>query len=262
MKDKNSMTDAININMHESQKNKKEEALNDYDTFLYELFYKKVGSVGAEKLYLEIIEHKKLMEEKLMRKVDFLVAAADYNSEHPFLDEIKLIEKKLVEKLSEEAIYDTLTGLYKRGVFDSLLEKEIQKFKRHYNPLTLLMLDIDNFKHINDSFGHQEGDRVLAEIGDLLIDNSRLYDIKCRYGGEELTIILPDTSSSDAMIISERIRNQIHYFFLNRKYTITVSIGIASCTIDDDQKSFIEKADKALYEAKRNGRNQSVLFPK
>jgi diguanylate cyclase (GGDEF)-like protein len=262
MKKKESMIDAININMHESHEIIKKEKLNDYDAYLYELFYKRVGSKGAKKLYSEIIEHKKLMEDKLMRKVNFLVAAADYNCEYPFLHEMRLIEKRLVEQLSEEAIYDTLTGLYKRGVFDSLLEKEIQKYKRHNNPLTLLMFDIDDFKVINDGFGHQEGDKVLTEIGELVIDNSRLYDIKCRYGGEELIIILPDTGSSDAMIIGERIRNRIHEFFINRDYIITVSIGVASCTMDDNQNSFVGKADKALYEAKSNGKNQSVLFSK
>ncbi len=131
-----------------------------------------------------ISENKRLLEKQVGREISYRVAIADYNEQYNMFNEVRLVDKSFIEGLSEVAIYDSLTGLYKRGVFDSLLLKEIKKHRRHQKPLSLLMLDIDDFKKINDNFGHQEGDIVLMEIGEVILEQSRIYDIECRYGGE------------------------------------------------------------------------------
>lgn len=233
---------------------------DNYSDYLYEMIYKKYEKKDAEKIYQSILDHKNAMEKKLERKVSFIVAAADYDAANPIFKKARLIDKSLVNQLSEIAIYDVLTGLYKRGVFDSLLVKEIKKHRRHKKPLSLLLLDIDDFKVVNDTYGHQEGDLVLQELGEVFMQNSRLYDIECRYGGEELVAILTGTSVDEALIIAERLRKDIEKHFESKVYKVTVSIGVAELEPKDEASDFIRKADQALYEAKKLGKNQSYVF--
>lgn len=163
-------------------------------------------------------------------------------------------------KLYELATKDGLTKLYIYRHFYSLLETEMKRAKRYRHVLSLLMMDIDNFKSINDTYGHLVGDRVLKEIAGTIKNTVRNIDVPARYGGEEFTVILPETTSKDARIIAERLRQSIEKIeiSLDEATTIrpTISIGIAEFpTCAENEKQLIDLADKALYKAKNDGKN-------
>jgi len=166
------------------------------------------------------------------------------------IENSKLYEKTLVLSNS-----DSLTGLWHHGYFQYILGEEIKKASLSKSHFTLLMIDIDNFKIFNDTYGHQAGDAMLREISRIIKESSRKIDIIARYGGEEFSIILPATKKEEALILSERLRKTIEDApSLNH---ITISIGIASFPEDGiDKESLISKADKKLYEAKRTGKNK------
>lgn len=163
-------------------------------------------------------------------------------------------------KLYELATKDGLTKLYIYRHFYTLLENEIKRSSRYSHEMTLLMMDIDNFKSINDTYGHPVGDQVLREIASCITQTIRKIDIASRYGGEEFTVILPETNITDSKIIAERIRKNISKIKINVKDDInicpTVSIGMSeypSCALDE--QTLIELADVALYNAKNSGKN-------
>jgi diguanylate cyclase (GGDEF)-like protein len=150
---------------------------------------------------------------------------------------------------------DSLTGLWHHGYFQYLLGEEIKRSSLVKACFTLLMVDIDNFKAFNDTYGHQAGDSILKEISRIFKDASRKIDIVARYGGEEFAIILPITKKEEALILAERIRKAVETSPAMKN--ITVSIGMASFPEDGDKKEdLISKADKALYEAKKLGKNR------
>lgn len=163
-------------------------------------------------------------------------------------------------KLYELATKDGLTKLYIYRHFYSLLETELKRAQRYKHVLSLLMMDIDNFKNINDTYGHLVGDRVLKEIAATIKNTIRNIDVPARYGGEEFCAILPETTAKDAQIIAERLRQNISNIEINidasTTLKTTVSIGIAEFPISaDNEKDLIDAADKALYQAKRHGKN-------
>ena len=160
---------------------------------------------------------------------------------------------------------DGLTGLYNHREFQNRLEGEIGRSIRHKSILSLLMIDIDRFKKINDIYGHQSGDKVLSAIGAAILDEIRSSDFAARYGGEEMAIVLPETDPSDARIFSERLREKIMNTAVTvletETVSVTVSIGIASFPEDASGKGeLIEIADQALYFAKKKGRNKTILY--
>ena len=163
-------------------------------------------------------------------------------------------------KLYELATKDGLTKLYIYRHFYTLLENEIKRSSRYNHEMSLLMMDIDSFKSVNDTYGHPVGDQVLREIANCIQQTIRKIDIASRYGGEEFTVILPETNITDAKVIAERIRKNISQIKINVKDDIyicpTVSIGMSeypSCALDE--QTLIELADVALYNAKNNGKN-------
>jgi len=174
--------------------------------------------------------------------------------------------KKAEAELKRLVITDDLTGLFNQRYFYTQITKEIERAKRHNRPLSLLLIDIDLFKDFNDTYGHWEGDFVLKKIGEILLKNVRDIDMPFRYGGEEFTVILPDTNHEDAIIVAERVRkavaqNVFYPFTLDGQPDIvskTVSIGITEFREQDDMKSFVKRADNALYQAKKQGRNMLV----
>ncbi|WP_126454727.1 GGDEF domain-containing protein [Sulfuriflexus mobilis] len=162
----------------------------------------------------------------------------------------------------QQAMRDTLTGTLNRAAFDTMLAKEIEIAERHNNPLSLLVLDIDHFKNINDSFGHAMGDNALRAMVDRVNEKIRSSDIMFRYGGEEFTIILSNTGTDGALLLAERIREAIEemlYINDDASIRITVSIGVSTLVTAESGSELFERADKALYEAKRTGRNQVLL---
>ncbi len=165
-----------------------------------------------------------------------------------------------LQMLAQKAMIDGLTGLYNRAFFDQRWQEEYERCTRQGHALSLVMLDIDHFKQINDSYGHPAGDTVISGIAKKVMKEVRKSDIACRYGGEEYAIILPDTLPKDAEAICERIRmdceNTVWPNHPGRPVTISVGIagtaGGATLTADD----WFKLADRNLYAAKGNGRNQ------
>jgi diguanylate cyclase (GGDEF)-like protein len=154
---------------------------------------------------------------------------------------------------------DTLTSLWNHGYFQYKLDEELVKTKAKNQPLSIMMIDLDNFKNYNDTYGHIQGDSALKEISEFLKEKSRKADILCRYGGEEFSFILPSTNKEEALRIGERIRKSLEEKdILGHRFTI--SIGISSFREDGlNKESLVKKADDALYIAKRAGRNRVIL---
>jgi diguanylate cyclase (GGDEF)-like protein len=178
------------------------------------------------------------------------------------------VDIRRVTLLEQENITDPLMGIYNRRFLDRRLSEEFQKSKRYNLPLTILLIDIDHFKRINDSFGHLVGDRVLHFWGDLILGIVRATDLVARYGGEEILVIAPSTSLSAAEILAERIRTTIesHELILSsephirQSIRITVSIGVAGVNPKvENVENLLKKADEALYLAKHEGRNRVVI---
>jgi len=172
----------------------------------------------------------------------------------------------LIEKLAREANHDDLTGLANRRFLTSHAQLELQRAKRYDYDLSLLMIDIDHFKNINDVHGHQAGDIALVQLSELMISTLREHDLISRIGGEEFTILLPETNLNSAVEIAERMRVLIeqHTFeiFTHLKLNLTISIGVATLSKEvPDFISLLSCADQQLYRAKANGRN-CVSAPK
>ncbi|GEM_PF-3125168 len=182
-------------------------------------------------------------------------------SEHMSL---ALANLTLRETLQSQSICDSLTGLYNRRYLEEALEREIHRARRKTQSVGILMVDIDHFKRFNDNFGHEVGDAVLQEVGKLLMQNIRPGDIACRYGGEEMTLILPDTDLTVAKQRAEEIREAIKQLRLEyhppQLGSITVSLGIACFPTHGSSGSVIlQVADAALYAAKAQGRDRAVV---
>jgi diguanylate cyclase (GGDEF)-like protein/PAS domain S-box-containing protein len=165
--------------------------------------------------------------------------------------------------LEQQSIRDALTGLYNRRHFEDRLQQELERSSRTHSPLSLIMLDIDHFKVFNDTYGHDAGDYVLQSVSHYLKASLRLCDIVCRYGGEELVIILPDTSLEAAQEIAEGLRQAIAALSLSYEQQllgqVTASFGVASCPKQEPSRlALVKAADGALYRAKHQGRNQVV----
>lgn len=179
-------------------------------------------------------------------------------------EEIRLAVRHAEERLSllsqvgqkdllrEEAILDYLTGVYNHRHFHEALSQEIEKAKRHSLPLSLAMVDVDNFKNYNDTYGHLAGDRFLRDLAQYLLEMTRSDDKVFRYGGEEFTILLPQTFKPEAAKLIEQILGQER-----EKFPLTLSVGLAAFPEDAKVKDeLIEASDRALYQAKRSGRNR------
>lgn len=162
------------------------------------------------------------------------------------------------------SITDGLTGLYNRRHFEHSVEREFLRVKRYPADLSLAMIDIDHFKEVNDTYGHQFGDYVLREISDIIVNSFRKTDMVYRYGGEELVVILPEIALQDALNPIERLRNKIaqtRFLYNNQEANITISVGVSSVSEPMQHHSaLVGSADKALYKAKQSGRNKVVAY--
>ncbi len=197
------------------------------------------------------------LEEKIFAiNVDYYENKDDYYV-FSLTDITKLKEKSNL--LEYQASHDKLTGLFNRNRFDELYEKEIKRARRYNNDLSLILFDIDNFKMINDSYGHQTGDEVLKEIAKIILGNVREQDINVRWGGEEFLILLPQTNLLGAFTVANKIRTSIETnVFTTNSLNITASFGVTQLLENDDESSFIVRSDKFLYEAKKTGKNKVV----
>ena len=159
-----------------------------------------------------------------------------------------------VRQLTHLSMTDSLTGLYNHRFFLKSLDRELERSKRYRKPLCLFMIDIDDFKTYNDTYGHLEGDQLLKAFAGILNTNLRAVDIICRYAGDEFVVILPETDLTESMIVAKKIKMVIEKAIF--KQAVTISIGLAKCSNPDMSKyDFILKADTALFEAKKQGKN-------
>ena len=174
-------------------------------------------------------------------------------------------EKRAQVALEQLATRDGLTGLANRRCFDDTLNAEWQRVLRHQQPLSLLMVDVDNFKQFNDAYGHLGGDECLQRIATAVSSEMRANDLVARYGGEEFAVILPNQSLKGAAIVAERIRCRVEQLRLpnlgSQQHVVTVSIGAATALAapENDPSQLVATADSALYRAKHMGRNRISL---
>ena len=174
-----------------------------------------------------------------------------------------LLKSKDYEQTYKLAVTDGLTQLYNHRYFQEQMINQINNYKRYGAVFSLILIDIDFFKKFNDTYGHQSGDCVLKQVANILKKNSRTSDIACRYGGEEMSIILTNTNKNEAIITAEKICNAVrnNKFILanGEKVTVTISVGVATVGLNGEKpQELIEYSDKCLYKAKESGRNQVV----
>ena len=177
---------------------------------------------------------------------------------HDYLDEV------FQRQMYESALRDGLTKVFNKKYFTDYLEKEFAFAARHKGPLALIFLDIDHFKKINDTHGHPAGDFVLAELSQMMAELLRTEDVLARFGGEEFTILCRGSDQNGAKIVAERLRRAVEerkFTFGGKEIPVTISLGIAAVPESNvsDHSAFLAAADKALYEAKRSGRNRVCL---
>jgi diguanylate cyclase (GGDEF)-like protein len=164
-----------------------------------------------------------------------------------------------INRLQQDALFDAVTGLRNHRYFQVRLREELQRADRNHRPVALVMIDLDNFKGINDRFGHAVGDYVLSQVSRVLERNARAVDAVCRYGGEEMAIILPETLLEEAVKVAERLREAVERRNDRPGPAVTISAGVAAYPETADQSdTLIGAADAAMYSAKRAGKNRVV----
>jgi diguanylate cyclase (GGDEF)-like protein len=208
-----------------------------------------------------------------------------FKTNQELIEEISLLEQRVQEleqseserKQAEEvlreserryrelSIVDDLTQLYNSRHFYSQLKSEIDRANRYEQPLTLLLLDLDDFKQFNDAYGHIEGDQVLLRLGQVIKRCLRQTDSGYRYGGEEFTILLPMTTSADSIVTAERIRTEFERETFSpvssQDVHVTLSIGLTQFKLKEEMKVFVQRADEFMYQAKRGGKNRVCFQP-
>jgi len=241
---------------------------NIFDNFIDEYGFISKKSLEGQKCYYEYIKNLKEVNRVVKIKNSkneiriFTINIDNYDDKNEFyvisLTDITQLKEKS-NLLEYQASHDNLTGLFNRNKFNTLFGKEIRRGLRYNNHLSLVLLDIDFFKVVNDTHGHQIGDQVLKEIASIIMQDVREHDTAVRWGGEEFLILLPETDLEGAKIVAKKIRNSISEKPLtNKKLNITASFGITIMNDKDTEESFIARTDEALYEAKENGRDKVV----
>jgi diguanylate cyclase (GGDEF)-like protein len=168
-----------------------------------------------------------------------------------------LLYKRYVHNsLAASAVHDSLTGIFNKGYFSEYLQYEIARAIRKQMPFSLIMLDIDHFKLVNDTYGHRRGDYALKTLAEVVRKSKRNADVLARIGGEEFILLLPDTRLSDASRLAERVRKSVEDFPFEEIGKLTVSLGVTEFTQTDNHESILKRVDSALYLAKANGRNR------
>lgn len=187
-------------------------------------------------------------------------------AKHELLEANQLLEQRVLDRTKELqhlARTDSLTSVLNRGGLMDRLTIEVDRAVRYQHKLSLLMVDLDHFKHVNDQYGHLYGDTVLIEVATILSDACRSTDVLGRYGGEEFLLLLPETDLEDAKRLAERIRLDIEqYHFCKKdgfKISLTCSIGVTEFELDQNQESLLQSVDRMLYSAKDSGRNRVVV---
>jgi len=231
------------------------------------LFHLDLPEDDAEDLIVKVLAHRESMASALGRDPGLRVAGVDFLSNvevrlaHP-----QVVEMADFERTERRARTDVITGLFNRRHFRAALDREVRRARRYRSAVALLLLDADHFKAINDDHGHVLGDHVLARLGAIVRRSVREADTPCRFGGEEIAVVLPETPRLGAYAVGERIRRRVEETFASAdiagvRIPVTVSGGVA-CLPEDGTTStgLIDRADRALYVAKGGGRNRVVAY--
>ncbi|MFC1587249.1 GGDEF domain-containing protein [Planctomycetota bacterium] len=227
-----------------------------FSDVLYAITHQYFAPEIAEEMWTKILRHKQEISKALKRDVRIVVATLDYLSNLTMgIDFPTLIGESHIFKIVGLSMHDGLTGLLNHTTCHEIISVGMKNYARHGIVASLILLDIDDFKLVNDQSGHLGGDRILIELADSLTKETRDSDVCCRYGGDEFAVFLPFTNIQMAIEIAERIRlaaGEIRF----GDQMLAVSIGVASYSADmTSAKEFMEKADHALYKAKKAGKN-------
>jgi diguanylate cyclase (GGDEF)-like protein len=233
-----------------------------YSSLLYLLTHLNFSERRAERHWRRIVAHRTSLRTALGRDPGLRVAVLDYfTNVCGELRNPSVIEIASYERTERSAMTDGLTGLFNHAFFLQALRQELVRSRRQGLTAALLLLDLDDFKRLNDLRGHVEGDRALMRATAVLRESVRGIDIAARYGGEEFAVLLPDTTRLGALVVAERVRRRMEERFARHRPTLTVSGGIA--VFPDDAATpadLVVRADAALYAAKAAGKNR-ILFP-
>jgi len=234
-----------------------------YPIILHILTHLDLEFRAAEISWKEIIALYKEMNLALGRKISLRTAICDYFcSVHKSLRNPKVVEIHVFEKTLKNSKYDGLTNLLNRQALDEVLNNELNRARRHKLDLSIIFFDLDNFKRVNDTYGHQAGDEALRRVAAAILQEKRLEDIAGRYGGEEMVLVLPETSKENSRIIGERIRAAIENMTIEwdgLAIRFTLSGGIASFPSDAENVDLlVHKADEAVLKAKDTGKNRII----
>lgn len=235
-----------------------------YSELLYYLSYRRFPADEAEKIWASIMAHKRQLQAQLGRDVAFRVAALDWLGAAGILCGVHLVARAEFEAVLSYVNIDEVSGVFSRRYFNAQLARELTRARRYGSPLSLLLIDLDSFKSINDSLGHVEGDLILRKVGRVLEDSTRDADSVCRFGGDEFAVLLPETSSRDSLATAERIRASCARIKVPREASefrsLTLSIGGATFPTDcEEAEELIALADRMCLDAKRAGKDCTRL---
>ncbi len=229
----------------EAAKSRVEHGLTDIND-TYDVIVQGVKKSG-ERLWMHIHANSIRYKGEVVRIASFIDITDQISREQNIL-----VEKDIYKELSE---IDALTQIYNRRAMDAKLTELLNLAKRYNRPLSIIMFDIDKFKNINDTLGHETGDLILKELAAAAKENLRTTDFFARYGGEEFMVIAPETPLKTAKALAERLRLKVHEHNFKIGRNVTISLGVASLAVGDDEHSIIHRVDSALYKAKERGRN-------
>lgn len=232
-----------------------------YSDLIWNLTSLRYDTEEAKRLWQEVLAHKYVMSERLGRNVGVRVAVLDYFSNIlGRLARPRVIDPAVLERLYNDATVDPLTGLANRRHFRERFQSELVRARRYSGTFTLALFDIDDFKMVNDTRGHAEGDRILVLVADAIRAETRQADLGVRWGGEEFAILMPASSKAGGMILAERLRERIEKNL--RGIGVTISGGLASFPVDgQNERELFAFADRTLYRAKAEGKNRICPAP-
>lgn len=240
---------------------KKSRGLTFFSDLLYSITHQYFPPEVAEDLWTEVLRHKYGLSQALGRNVRIAVAALDYLSNITGnMGSATLVGEEYMEQVVGLSLHDGLTGLFNHTFFYQLIDLEVRRYVRYGALVSMLLIDIDDFKEVNDIYRHREGDRILAAIGRTLMSKTRDSDICCRYGGDEFAVILPLSDVHGAGAVANRLQMELVERVPGGR-TVTVSLGVASCGKETGTyRDLVEKADAALYQAKSSGKARVVVI--
>ncbi len=233
-----------------------------YSDLLFTISHEYFEPREARVLWGQILAHKARLGRQLGRNAGVAVAALDYlTNVRQEIGSASVIRSGKLARVAAVALQDGLTGLLVHSTFLRRLEEELRRAARYAEPMAVMLLDLDDFKDVNDQRGHQAGDRVLEQVGAILGRTARETDVVGRYGGEEFGMVLPHTGLEEAGEVADRLRSRVQETFAE-DLRLTASLGVASFPEHGtDRHRLLHAADEALYHSKQEGKNRTTMYP-